>query len=266
MSQDEIAEDLRTLRVARDELSRVAEYLHLPQLDPAQFISSALPMSNVAAHDGEDDDVALAAKAEAYFLVKHGELINAASTLNSELTDLFAVEKLLRNLNENIETEELPKDVDKYIDTADLLKDSIEKFWQQTNASRFQFRRMLEIAYSGKRGSADTLAKYIDESIQELVLVPSLTWEDSSPKTTIKYAALDVCGVLGYTLILLLDRRENRIELIRKCKLCDGFFMLAKGGRPRLYCTDEHRVKAAALTGAERTAKWRKNKAKEAKQ
>lgn len=238
MSRVTTREELAKLRSARDELLRLSEFLHLPNYTGLEFVERALPLANSHATDEE--------KTNAYFLTQYGVLLDQATTLNQVAPEFPTIEDAIGT-----------------IDTGSDLEGRILSFWSQLEGVRIEFRRALQLLLNSQKRAERELYDYVCESLDDLVLVPTLTWGGSKAQIQIKYCPLSTRAVLGYTLMLLLDCERNLGRYLRKCKLdsCDGFFISrasTKGGRKPLYCRTDHKKEADSASGAKRTREYRK--------
>ena len=220
---------LESLRKARDELTELSEAFYMPNVSPEVFVRGSLPLGNKS--------TSLEAQAECYVFVYHGDHIDAATNVYSELDDDFSTE---------VEVER-----------------QVLRFWNDTEKQRKEFREMLDSVLNGD--DLPKVGKYIKLALDEIVLVPRSAWDGSTLKLEIRYCPLGIKGVMGYALMLLLDGSVDPSKFLKKCRLesCGDIFWGRTGGRPREYCMPRHKRRADALTGPERTAKSRRKKESE---
>jgi hypothetical protein len=110
------------------------------------------------------------------------------------------------------------------------------------------------------------------KSARRMVLVPNYEIERGTLQTKYRHLPADLDAVLAYILLLLRDHGEGMLGAdLKQCVLpgCGRIFLAsdqvvdpsAAGRRRHRYCSPEH-MAAGQTSGAERTRKWRENKAK----
>lgn len=241
-------DEIEILRDARNELRRLSHIYHFPVLAPLDFIETVLPMANQHSTTQERTD--------AFLLVMRGQIISGPEEWDTSELPPASSEEVTAQDPQNFGSTQVDLGL------------AVSEFWDQSSAQRSEFRQMLDQVYQGK---PETTQTYLEESYEDIVLVPSLRWVDSKPELTIKYCPISTGGVLGYTLALLLDKNSNHFQYLRICGLdsCDNYFLSRKTGdnrqRKLRYCSDKHVKDGAAQKGARRTAEYRKRKAKHVK-
>jgi hypothetical protein len=106
-------------------------------------------------------------------------------------------------------------------------------------------------------------------ALDGILSVPRMSWDSAEVKTDIFHFCPNMDSTFMLALIKLFGSKDVA-RALRVCELpaCKRIFISLPppGGGPRpRYCVPEHREMAARLTGAERTAKWRKNQARKKK-
>jgi len=142
---------------------------------------------------------------------------------------------------------------------------TVRDFWDATDTERAWFREALASIVDGRKGKVHELRRTLTDHMDGVVFVPDVEWTGRSLVERTRVYALRPMGALVYVVMLLLDEKRGHFKSLRQCKLdgCHRYFLsYSTGGRPPVYCCSEHRVLAASLTGAERTERWRKRKAK----
>lgn len=240
--------EIEILRDASNELRRLAELFGLPSLEPMDFIETLLPMAN--------KDSSLQEKAEAYHLLKHGQIIGFPEDVDSsELPE----PTLRRDVGGSD-----PNDLHS---TEAYLEQSVVKFWAKSSAHRHEFRQVLDRVFQGEPEAAQ---EYLQSAHEDLVLVPVIAWVDSQPDLTFKFCPIGIRGALGHAMALLLDRKSNHFRYLRVCSLaaCGNYFLSRRTrGKPRKlkYCCDSHISAGATKKGAARSKIYRVKAAKKAK-
>ena len=148
----------------------------------------------------------------------------------------------------------------------------VRKWWDGLNRVRVQMREAVELVMSDRDTARTRLRPRLQEAVQNVVLIPSVSWDGHRLATAHRYYAMSVDAMCGYALALLLDQDRKFADALKVCALkqpkCERVFLSLpskKGGRPPLYCTREHQAIAAAWTGQDRTRLWRQRKARKAK-
>jgi hypothetical protein len=153
---------------------------------------------------------------------------------------------------------------------APVMKMVIPAMWSVLQPDREWMRSSVELVMSDPVAARTQLRERIEEATREILVSSPLRWDGHSLVSEPRYFALTPRALTGYAIALLIDERRGFAGKLLRCAFmgCPRIFLSLpsdKGGRPPLYCTREHQAKAAALTGAERMAKWRKAKARKAK-
>lgn len=155
----------------------------------------------------------------------------------------------------------------------DLLRDlpgfkkRILQEWDSASKERQWFGYSLATIANRKRAAINKLRAELPVTPPDVFVLSKLDWTYTNLCHTDKIVSLSVKGICIYVIMLLLDPSRDLGDALRRCKLeeCSRFFLSfpsASGGPRPSYCKPEHRILAAKLTGPERTARWRKGKAK----
>jgi hypothetical protein len=106
-------------------------------------------------------------------------------------------------------------------------------------------------------------------ALTDILAVPRMWWDGEEVRTDLFYFCPTMESAFTLALVKLFASKSIKAALrICALKQCERIFISQPppGGGPRpSYCTSEHRELAARLTGAERTARWRKNQARKPK-
>jgi len=140
--------------------------------------------------------------------------------------------------------------------------------WDNYRPERDWMRSAVELVMHDPATARVKLRKEIEEGASQVLVSPAIRWNGRAFATELNYFALSIPALMGYAIGLLLDEDRGLAVALKRCALCQRIFLSvpsAKGGRPPLYCTRDHQDIVARASGAERTAKWRKSKAKKAK-
>ena len=134
--------------------------------------------------------------------------------------------------------------------------------WDSVAEERIWFREALATIAGRKRGAIKALHAELPDTPINVVVIPKMVWTGTALHRDDKVACLSVGGMCVYVVMLLLDMNRDLGHALRRCKLkcCNRFFLSfpsAAGGPRPSYCIPDHRIWAAKLTGAERTARWR---------
>ena len=151
-----------------------------------------------------------------------------------------------------------------FSDYPDLKKRTLDE-WNSVSEDREWFRGALATITSRKRAALKALRAELPDAPIDVVVIPKMIWTGKSLNRVDKIASLSVRGMSVYVIMLLLDSSRDLGHALRRCKLtcCRRFFLgftSASGGPRPSYCEPAHRILAAKLTGAERTARWRAKK------
>lgn len=140
--------------------------------------------------------------------------------------------------------------------------------WNSISAERDRFREQIEMVYRNRDAARRVLRDEVVAGLDDIVPIPKLSLTGEwSVQPTIRYFGLNAPAACAFALALLLDESRGLGAALKKCKLspCPNFFLSlpsAAGGRPPLYCSRDHQAGNAAQSGALRTERWRKKKAK----
>ena len=221
--------EIERIRRARDELRHLSHLLQLPTLDAEDFVRAAIPLANRSATDE--------VKSDGYFFVNRGWLVNDATNVYEELDDGFSTE---------VEVER-----------------QADEFWSETKNDRAEFLTMLRHLSSSSPDGRASINNFVAAGIDDIVLITDVSWDGTELKTTRRYCSLSIRGLFSYVLTLMLDGSTNPEKYLKFCKLqsCDCVFWARTSGRPREYCTPEHKKAADAETSPGRSAKSRKKMA-----
>ena len=251
-SDDEFSE----LRAASDALH--SHFIHGPSYDDATFVQKALPLANRLLTTEESVDV--------YLLFRYWQHMSTGSNLPHDTDDLVSAQDGATTsvLGELVGTDELV--IDDLVSTEGQLVRQAREFRQYSQALGKEFRRALCLIQDGQ-GTDEELREFIDAAINDLILVSTLKWTGKKKHIETKYCPLSDRAIVGITLMMISDESGKILDRLRICKLdsCDNFFLSMPGpygGGLQLYCKGEHQKEAVRQTGANRTAKWRKEKAK----
>jgi hypothetical protein len=145
--------------------------------------------------------------------------------------------------------------------------DYLRKQWAALADDRDRFREQIELVYESRDVARRKLRNEVAAALKDIVPIPRLVLTAWNVQTEIRYYALTWQAACGFTLALLLDESRGLGAALKKCKLspCPNIFLSlpsAGGGRPPLYCSRDHQSEFAAQSGADRTERWRKKKAK----
>jgi len=146
----------------------------------------------------------------------------------------------------------------------------VRKAWDTLSSERERMREAVNLVMSDREAARKRLGHRIQEAVQGIILIPSISWDGHRLATAHRYFALSVSAMCGYALALLLDEERPLADALKRCALpkCETMFLSlpsAKGGRPALYCRRDHQAIAAALTGQDRTQRWRDRQARKPK-
>jgi hypothetical protein len=175
----------------------------------------------------------------------------------TELADGFALEAKSSRAAKNLQRV--------LSDDHDLRRSVLDR-WDAIRESRASFRAKLAAIVDDKASAIETARRSIEEALlDQIVIVPKLSWNGKSLEREDHVFTRSLDGVIGYALMLLLDRDRDLAARLKRCKLsaCGNFFLTqpaSSGGRPPLYCSREHQAIHSRETGAERTQRWRKAK------
>ena len=139
------------------------------------------------------------------------------------------------------------------------------RFWDDSKAVRDWFHDALVSIIDKRQPALRVLSKELDSLVKHIIIVPKLSWTGTTLQRKDIFYSSNTGGALAYVLMLLLDKERGLTKALRQCKLrdCGRFFLsLSTGGRPPLYCCREHQADYTAQSGAIRTERWRKRKAK----
>src|ERR1700722_7890139 len=141
------------------------------------------------------------------------------------------------------------------------------RWWDSIAAYRSGLRgRVLEAiggAVDIDRARAALEVDFDAGALRDILVVPRLWWDGHEVKTDLFYLCPTMESRFTLACVKLIGSRRTA-ESLRVCALeaCGRIFISQpppSGGPRPSYCTAEHRELAARLTGAERTARWRKN-------
>ena len=140
-------------------------------------------------------------------------------------------------------------------------------WWDSIAEQRRWFRSSVQSIVENPRTARKTLAPFINAARKEIAVVSRLTWNDRWATTDIYYHCVTTDAVMAYALMRILDEKTDLSKALQMCKyeFCDRLFLAfpPPGGGPRpKYCKPDHKLDSDRLTGAERTERWRRKKAK----
>ncbi len=204
--------------------------------------------------------------------------LNRGNAFRPPLNDVHLVTRMLALANKNsslveiadaMNTVELSHDYPHSVNgNSELLNDKrfrkqVFDYWDRTEECREWFKHQLAAVIGKNKNAISALNAELDELITHVVIVPSLTWDGKSLVREDYFYSLSLAGTIAYVLMLLLDPNRDLNSKLRRCKLteCQHFFLSrSSGGRPPLYCSKHCKSISDAMSSAERTRKWRKNK------
>jgi hypothetical protein len=209
--------------------------------------------------------------------------INWGAYLNPPMDDSEIVERVLPLANERSSVSEIeiardttqlshdhPRDPAAYEELAmipEMRKLTLD-FWDRTRERREWFRSGLLAIIEDPTRAARSLGQDLDGLINQIVIIPQLTWDGKSLVRQDYLHSLSLGGTLAYVLMLLLDPDRGLTPALRQCKLneCGRFFLSrSKGGRRPLYCSQTCRDIGNAFASVETTRRWREKKANQRK-
>ena len=144
----------------------------------------------------------------------------------------------------------------------------LANMWISVEAERNRFREQIETVYDDRVAAREALRSEIIIGLNDLVPIPKLSLTDEwEVRPEIRYFANNISALCSFALALLLDESKEFGAALRICKLspCPNYFLSLPspaGGRPPAYCSRDHQAMYSALSGAERTERWRNKKAK----
>ena len=142
--------------------------------------------------------------------------------------------------------------------------------WREVGEYSDWFRGALVSIIDDRNAARENLKKDFVVSVDDIVIVPRLSWTGAALKIEQFYFWRNIVGLFGYTLMCLLDDAAELGDALRVCKYdaCERIFLSfpPQSGGPRpSYCSPEHRRDALRESGAKRVADYRKRKARKAK-
>lgn len=141
--------------------------------------------------------------------------------------------------------------------------------WTSIEDDRARFKEQVKLVYDDRGAARKVLKDEVREGLRDLVPIPNLELlDDWTVRAETRYFANSIRAMCAFALALLLDESKGFGTALKICRLslCPNYFLSLpspSGGRPPAYCSREHQAMYSALSGAERTERWRKKKAKQ---
>lgn len=144
----------------------------------------------------------------------------------------------------------------------------VRDWWTRAAPEREWWRETLAIVIDGAAAERAQLAAEAQRiRDNDLLVIASPRWTGRESTIELRHFAQTLKAACAHVALLLLDQgRLKKIGgTVRRCAYepCSEFFLSTapKGGGPRpRYCRPEHRIEAVALSGPERTQRWRDRK------
>ena len=229
--------------------------------DDVTFVQKALPLANRSVTPEES--------VEAFLLARSWQHRELGSNMPHDTDDLVSAQDGATTsvLGELVGTDELR--IDELGSTEGELVKQAREFRRTSVQLRKEFRHALCLIANDQNGTTKEIRCFIDAALDDVKLYSTLKWTGKKRHIETKYCPVSDKAIVGLVLMMILDENRKLHNHLRICKLniCDNFFLSLPGphgGGQQLYCKDNHRKEAVRQTGADRTALWRKNKAKKA--
>ena len=217
-------DDLEKLRAARDALDDLVRTFYMPIPDAEEFV--------IRTFDFVNPNMTIEDRAECYFFVMQGVLIASHDNIRETTDDGFSV---------------------KGLETETRVRKQVTDFWNSTSDDRQEYGKVLDKIIRRSPRDVAALADNLESHLRDFVMVPIARWEGSKLNITHRYCPLNIRGVMAYALVLLLDGTLDSEKYLKRCRLgsCKDFFWARSGGRPRVFCTDEHKAEFDRLSKRE---------------
>lgn len=229
-------------------------FVYVSAYDDATFVQKALPLANRFVTPEES--------VEAFLLTRSWRHRELGFNMPQDTDDLASAqdEATTSVLGALVGSEEL-------VSTEGELVKQARAFRRTSVQLRKDFRHAVCLIANDQNGTTEEIRGFIDAALEDVKLYSTLTWTGKKQHIETKYCPISDKAFVGLVLMMILDEKGKLYNHLRICKLdtCDNFFLSLPGphgGGQQLYCKDDHRKDAVRQTGADRTALWRKNKAK----
>lgn len=153
-------------------------------------------------------------------------------------------------------------------------KPAVEHWWDSIAQEREELRdAVLAIhgSHPQRRAIKVKYGRWMAAALKDIVVVPRFTWDGHRCRTELRFQSKSVRATCGYTLMLLVDSHKPLQNLLRLCNLeeCGRPFLgqsHRRGSRASVYCSEECRTFGVRQLTAERVARLRERRAKEAEE
>lgn len=153
-------------------------------------------------------------------------------------------------------------------------KPAVDHWWDSIAQEREEFHDAVLAVHAShpmRRAIRAKYGRWMAAALKDIVVVPRLTWDGRHHRTELRYQSKSVRATCGFALMLLVDDHKPLQNLLRLCQLeeCGRPFLgqsHRRGSRASVYCSDECRAIGARQQTAERVARLRERRAKEAEE